>query len=227
MDLADRVRLGVEALRRGEFAVAADVLGAARDDAAWAAADDVADLRARVASLYAQALLGAGRIDEADRAVVDALRLVKPLGDATALAEVRALQGEIVKARVEARQREAEAAERRRVADTPVDELLAGVADPDRQAALLNQKATAEIDLGRTKSGEALARRALALATSPREQVFARLAIARTAPREATEQIEAAWACASDANEFNLVAIIARTAELLGVTVARLEGAGR
>jgi len=225
--LPERIRAGVEALRDGRPVEAVEALEPVATDPAFNTQDDLIDVRARVYSLLAQALLGAGRARDADEWARAALELALRLGDLPGEAEIRALQVEIRTANAQALQRLAEKKESRRIAQIPADVLLSGTEDPVEQAALLVKKANAEADAGRAEEGVAFARRALERALSAkalREEVLARLSIARCDPASAVEELTAAWRRAEAEDDFTLVGAVARAADLAGVTLPVLYG---
>nr|MBA2319948.1 hypothetical protein [Deltaproteobacteria bacterium] len=196
-------------------------------DPAFAAATDLDDVKARASSLYAQALLAAGRPAEAWRWSEGALRLAKSLGDEAGLAEIRTLHQSIREALTSAAQQRAAVEHGRRLAERSVEEILIGLGSAEERADALVKKANAEIDAGRPAEGAEIARRAVeeaASAAAIAPEVFARIAIARAAPAEAGAQLLAAWRRAERANEFNLVGAVARACELLGVRLPALVG---
>jgi hypothetical protein len=217
----------VDALRQGRPDEAVEALERVVNDPAFLAEEDLVDVRARVFSLLAQALLGAGRAGDADQWAGAALELAIRLDDRRGEAEIRSLQREIRSASAEELRRLAAAKESRRIAQTPEDILLSGVRDPAERAALLTMKANAEADAGRADAGASIARRALeqALAAGAlREEVLARLSIARCDPAAAVLELTAAWRRAEAADAFTLVGAVARAAEFVGVTLPVLRG---
>lgn len=220
-DLPDAVRRGVDALRSGRPADAVDALATVVADEALAAAPDLVDIRARVLVLHAQALSESGRLDEAKSAIPEALRAVRRLDDDDGIHAVKQLQARLVRDIADDHRRASEAIERARVARTPIDELLAaGVAE--QRADVLLRKANAMIDTGSPEEGGGYADEALALAMaarSVRDEVLARLSIARARPADAAQQVAAALAIAERAADFNLVGTVARAAALHGVAL--------
>lgn len=222
MDIHEHIASGLAALRAGRAADAQASLAIAWNDPDLQAAEDLADVRARVGSLYAQAALGAGQLDVADRACRDALRLLRRLGDRGGLDQVRKLQDEIVVALARAAEHAQRLAEQRTVASTPLAHLLAGVTDPMVRAELLVKKATAHADLGEHDAGLPLAQEALSLAhthDSTQWVVLANLALVRLDPAHAGDHLIAAHTRADAADEFNLISTVARAATLAGVSL--------
>jgi hypothetical protein len=220
--LAEQLAAGVAALRQQRWSDAEAQLRPVYQDAELAAAADLSDVRARVCSLYAQAALEAGALDEADAACRQALRLLRLLRDKAGLDEVRALQDRVVAALVERREQEARLAEQRRVAETPTDELLAEATTPEQRMELLVKRADALGAVQRAAEGVALASEALDLATrhaDTRWTVLAHLSLLRLRPSHAQQHLWAAHACAEAASEFNLVSMVARAAELSGTAL--------
>jgi tetratricopeptide (TPR) repeat protein len=184
-----------------------------------AAAPDLADVRARVLTLLAQALLERGDPtdhDEVERCLGEA-RELDP--SEAARASMTDLQDRLDGARRETLERAAAEARTQRLADADIEGWLAKLPTGDRRCDLLVQKATAELDVGRSEQAAGYARRALALddEATLRQRVMARLLMARTHPDRAEVYLQEALSMADAAHEFTLVGTIARTAELLGL----------
>lgn len=230
MDLAERVRSGVEAIRAGRMADAVEVLAPVVSDAELAAADDLQDVRARVCSLYGQALLDLDRPDEAEGPLREALAIAERLGDEAGAKAVRGLRARAMAATTQRHQQADERRRQERLAATPIEQLLHGVTEPLARADVLLRKATAEADVGAHAEAARHAGQALSIAVeagAAREEVLARLAIARSQPDRAPQQLLAAWHRAEQAEEFNLVGAVARAAELGGVALPSASYAGR
>lgn len=210
--LAAAVKLGVDALRRGDAVAAAHALAPVANDEALENAPDLVDIRARVLVLYAQALVAADRFDDAQPALVQALRAVKRLDDDEGVAAVRGLQQLALHSRAKAR-------------GTPAAAPAGTAPSPDDAEALLIAANAA--------TGEQAARlgeQAFALAVahgSVREEVLARLVLARSRPDAAADQLAAALRRARGAGEFTLVGAVVRAAELAGVALPQEPYAGR
>jgi hypothetical protein len=227
LDLAARLARGVQALADGHAQAARSDLQIVWDDGELAAATDLQDVRARVGSLLAQALLEVGEPELADRACRDTLRVLRRLGDKAGMDAVRELQDQAVRRLADHAQAQQNRAEAARVAETPLDELLRGHDTPEAQAAVFVRKATALLERGTPIPAIPLAERALHLAREHALvtwEVFARLVLARSAPSRAHEQLRAALDAAAGAGEFNLVSTIARTAEEAGLSLPAESG---
>lgn len=210
--LADAVKRGVDALRRGDAEAAVDALQPVATDEALAAAADLVDVRARVLVLYAQALVAAERLEEAQPAMVEALRAVKRLDDDEGVAAVRALQQVANHTRTKKRTPHAAAPARPAPAPDDAEAILAAAnAATGEEAALLGEQAFA----------------LAVLRGSVREEVLARLVLARSRPETARAQLEAALRRARGADEFTLVGAVVRAAELAGVELPKEPYAGR
>jgi tetratricopeptide (TPR) repeat protein len=225
--LAELLLSGLAHLRAGRPDDAVQVLAAVAQDEVFAAAADLDDVQARAWSLYAQALMRAGKPKEALPWCERALRITRALGDEAGLAEVRALHTELREALT------AEAADRKarehslRLAGLTVDQILVGLGSALDRADALIQKANAEIQAGHLREADPIARMALVEAVQGegvREEVLARIAIATVAPEEARVELTAAWRRAERAGEFNLVSAVARAAELARVALPTLVG---
>lgn len=220
--LPERIRQGLAALLAGDPTRAVGWLRPVATDAAFAAAEDLTDIRARVLSLLGQAEIERGRPDLAERPLRDAAILAKRLGDAEGLLEIRALQARSLAASADAHTKSTEDAERRRIADTSLATLLAAAASDAERAAVKVAKANAEADAGRSEEAAALATEAVQdaiAAGSVREEVLARLTLARCAPSRAEVELLAALSAAEQHAEFALVGAVARAASLAGVAL--------
>lgn len=219
-DAAAQLLAGVEALRRGAPGEAVAPLQAVCDDPDLAAADDLADVRARAWSLLAQAHLENGDPEAAEGPCREALRLLRRLRDTDGLGHVRALQDRIVGTLAHDADRARRLAEQARIADTRLDTLLAGATDDVARAEVLTKKAGALLDTGRPDEAAPLARDAVRAADASGHatwRTLARLALARAVPDEAVTHCIDAHRVAVDADEFNLVSTVAAAAVDLGV----------
>ncbi|MCB9663494.1 MAG: hypothetical protein H6732_05260 [Alphaproteobacteria bacterium] len=222
MTLPEQLAAGLAALRGGRWSEAEALLAPVVDDADLAEAADLADLRARALSWHAQALLELGRLREAETRCREALRLLRRLGDATGTAEVRRLQDRVVGLLAHDAEQAQRRQEQARIAATPLADLLLTAEGPAARAAVHVKKALALLDGGEVAEATPLARRALALAREGADvtwEVHAQVAVARCHPAEALDALVAAHRVAADADEFNLVAVIARAAEELQVAL--------
>mgnify|MGYP001460379973 CR=1 FL=1 len=225
--LPQRLAVGVAALRDGNAARAVDLLGPVAESEDLAEAEDLRDIRARVCTLYAQALLASGRASEARRPLLAARDLLTALGDEDGLAAVEELQGQIADALSDAFQATARRRTQQALAERSVEDILAE-APADRHTALLVERATAALDVGRPAEAERIARRALPRAEDEgdlRHQVLALLVLARTA-EPARAWLEEARRRADDADAFNLLGFVVKTADSLGVTLQTSEAHG-
>lgn len=181
--------------------------------------DDLRDIRARVGSLYAQALIECGRPLEAEAPLREARRIARGLGDDAGIAATADLVRRVASARAEAaRQATATAAD----LDAPID----GTGIPRADALL--RRAGAEADAGRREDAARHAEEALSIAEAgPREQVLAHLVLARTDPARTASEIALAFAIAEAADDFTLAGTVVRAAELAGVALPTAPFAGR
>ncbi len=220
MDLAMTLAEGVQALREGDPGRAVPLLRTVVDDPDLSTDPDFRDIHARACSLLAQALLESGEPGSARRPLQQALEHLEALGDTEGQAAVKALQQRVGEAISEHFQAAARRRELRALADRPVEDVLQGVSDPIRRAALLVRKATAALEVQRLADAATLAEAARDQAASVgdvRHQVLAGLALARARPAEAARHLEAARAVADAADEANLVGAVAQAAAELGI----------
>jgi tetratricopeptide (TPR) repeat protein len=187
---------------------------------------EMLDVRARLCSLYAQALLQAGDAKTASIWVRKALRAASTLKDAAGLLEVRALQGEIVGALADAEAARRRAVEREHIAETSLEDLLAIATTPEDRAAVLAKKASSLAGLGSHAQAADLYDQSMRIADQHgilREQVFARLGMAAVHP-DAAVWVQQAQRLAEAASEYTLLSTIAREADRLGVSLPAIDG---
>ncbi len=219
--LAARLLDGVAHLRAGRLADCIRDLEAVCADPELAAAADLRDVRCRALTLLGDALLRSDRLDEAEAAAREAGSLARAMEDRAAVAATRDLWGRIADARRVRADEARRAAAARVLLDTPDEVLRARYgADPRRLADILVRKASAAVDGAAPEVARSLAAEALDRAVSAgavREEVFARLVLARATPDAAREHVLAALSRADAAGEPTLLSTVARTADLLGV----------
>jgi hypothetical protein len=191
-------------------------------------ADLVPEIRARSEAWRAQALRGLGRVEEADRVIVLAIRLAKQAGDVDGVRELRGLQAGIVASLVHHRTAEAERARDADLIGQHDDALLAGTDDNEERAQRLLRRGQAELDGGDAPA----ALRSFAAASGcaeragvPRPQVLALLARARACASQGNDaaveaSIHAAHALADASDDMNLVTAVAHAARAAGVRLA-------
>lgn len=187
---------------------------------------DMLDIRARLCSLYGQALLEAGDPKTASVWVRKALRAASKLEDDAGLREVRALQGKIVGALADVEAARRRAVEREHIAETPLEDLLAATSTPEERAAVLAKKASFHAGAGAQALAVDLYDQSMRLADKHkllREQVFARLGMAAVHP-DATTWVKQAQGLAEAQSEYTLLSTIAREADRLGVALPAIHG---
>lgn len=182
-------------------------------DPSWSAAEEVADLRCRVMSLYAQALWLAGRAEEARRWAEEALAVARRLGELEGVHEITTLLQQIVGA----------------IAARPAPERPIAAPAPWTHGAEGDLQAASDaLDAGDPQRATTLAHRAMQQADRmPRDvrvAVLARLVIARANPPEAAPMLNDAAEIARDADNATLLGTVARAAELLGVALGTIRG---
>ena len=188
-------------LRSGDHAAALELIEAMGDLSAEEAA--------RVHAWRGQALRALGRPAEGARAVIDAIRAARAVGDAEAVETLRALHAELA-----ASAAAAQAAESGRRADA----WLVSAADDSFDADTLIRKAGALHDAQQFAAAAACLDLAAERSTSPREAVLVRLARARLTRDPA--EVYAAHALAEAADDQNLITAVAHAARALGVRFA-------
>lgn len=187
---------------------------------------DMIDVRARLCSLYAQALLQAGDAKQASLWVRKALRAASTMKDEDGLKEVRALQGQIVGALADAEAARRRAVERKHIAETSLEDLLATATSPEERASILAKKASSLAGTGAQAHAADLYDQSMKIADQHsilREQVFARLGMAAVHP-DAAVWVQQAQQLAEAASEYTLLSTIAREADRLGVSLPAIDG---
>jgi hypothetical protein len=178
--------------------------------------------RARAMGMRSQALLGLGQLERAKDALVMALRAARALGDADGVTQLRGLNEAIYAALAHKSEQSRLAAEEAVLLKESLESLLAAAKTPHERVMALIRKANQAADLN--TPDVPLARRAVAeadaLSQGIREQVLARLCLARTCPEEAARWLDDARDRADDAEEPNLVGAVASAARAMGVRFA-------
>lgn len=221
MLLPDAVAAALAALQAGDWKRGADLLEPVATDDELRDRPDLADIRARVLSLLAQACLGSGQLDAASRWVAEAEVIARRLDDADGLTQILALREEVDAARDRAIRQAAADDRLRRIAKLPAETVVAMADDPGSGWL---EYATAALTVGRLERARDAAHHALAHAAgsaSPvRTRVMAYLALARAEPEEAEGHLTAGWREADRHDEFALVTAVARAAEEAGLRIA-------
>ena len=145
MDLPLYIRRGVSALAEGRPADAVEALLPVAEDPELDRTEDLADVRARICSLLAQAYLEGRDPARAERWAREALRIATDLGDEQGRQEIlhlhRAAVAEVLQLH---RDRQAQAAARS-LLDTPLEILEASEAPPGERVEALVERANAEL----------------------------------------------------------------------------------
>jgi hypothetical protein len=207
----------VEALRGERFGEALILL-----DAALMANTLPEPARARALGMRAQALHGLGQLDRAKDALVLALRAARALGDADGVTQLRGLNQAIYAALAHRSEQTRLAAEEATLLESSLERLLESAQSPEERVMAVIRKANQAAEGG--EPDVPLARRAVSEAdTLPqgiREQVLARLCLARACPEEAARWLTDARDRADDADEPNLIGAVASAARAMGVRFA-------
>ncbi len=174
---------------------------------------------ARLSGYRAQALEALGRLEEAERAAADAVRIARKAQDGDGLAAFRMLHQRVLGGLAAVRLAEQE---RARDAVLVEQDEEAGIADLEggARAAWLIRRAGALLDAGRVADARATCRRAFgeaAAAGDPREQVFALLAELRIDPEDPLLRLARAHTIADHDDDMNLITAVAKAARALGV----------
>jgi hypothetical protein len=227
MNLAERLAQGVSALREGRPADAATRLREVVDHPDFRAAPDLLDLRARAASLLAQALLATDEVGPADRYAREALEAVEELGDSEGIAQIHALRQEIMGRALALRNERERHARRARLRTVSIEELLGSTVDPCERVGLLIERASAASEAGDDTEARELAERATAMAdreATVKEQVLSRLLVAQVMADKRLDALRSAYRLALAANEPGLITGIAQTAAQVGIPHSTIDG---
>jgi len=225
-DAPQRVARAVRALRERNPRLAADLLLPVAHSRALANAPDLVDVRAKVCSLLAQALLACDRPDAALTWVSTAQDLADTAHDAHARDTLTALRTQIEEGVAAATRTKASQRRRAHVASVPLEQLLGPVTDASRRRAVMVEKGLADADAGRPEDARRVLTAAKALADDAsdcREQVLARIGLSRITSAPAPLLVDAVRV-ARDAGEPQLVGVVAREAELRGVDLGTQRG---
>ncbi|NCG22438.1 MAG: hypothetical protein GWP91_25765 [Rhodobacterales bacterium] len=219
--LAGRLLEGLNFVRNGDNAAAALAFADVHAAPEMIAATDMVDVRIRALTLHGQAILATGGIESAQKSVMEAMRLARSVEDTQGLFQAQALYKQVLARRDDRSRRAIAASEAKRVAATSIGEIRSRLA-PHSLALCdaLIKKANAHMDVDQPIDGHPLALEALQLAQAQnwlREEVLARLSLARTQPSDAAHQLYEAWHRAERASDFTLVGTVARAATLQGV----------
>lgn len=217
-DVADALQTGLRQLRAGDAAGARAPLRDALE--ALTPNEDLADFTARAASLLAQAELDAGDPTAARAAAHQAIRILRKLGDADGLTEVRSLDERIGQA-LAAEKRQRQARDRaQKAAETTIEQLEHQAGSALARADLL-LKHVGALRLIDHPDAIPAAERALHWAEQsgqPREIVLAAIALAELG-QDAERHLFRALEVADAADETTLIGLVSRAAELAGVTL--------
>jgi hypothetical protein len=231
--LGAKVADAVAALRRSDPATAATLLDEVWSDALFLAADDLEDVRARVACLLAVARCRCEEWDRAEQMAKIAADYARRLQDADGAAAVANVRAAIATGREAERERSALEEAQRRLSERSLEGAFRHAHDAAARADVLVGKSAIALGDGKDGTAAFLARAALdVLATDTsgsrserlRVSVMARVCLARADHAVAGDELQTAWSAAADADETNLVATVIRAADLLGVEVGVLEG---
>jgi hypothetical protein len=181
--------------------------------------------RGRAEAWRAQALRALGRVEEADRAVIAAIRAAKADGDVEGVRQLRELHASVVASLAAQRHAEAARAADAVLAETDDATLLAGANDEAARADALLRRANARTDAARMDDAAADLARAQAHAEAsgdPRARVLVRLALARVAVARGADPgalVREAHVLADASDDMNLVTAVARAARAAGVVL--------
>lgn len=227
MSLAELLGEGVEALRDGRPTEAAAALRQVVDNPDFQAHPELADVRARAASLLAQALLETDEVGPADRYARLALDALESFPDPAGTAQIEALRREIMGRALELRRETDQKARRERLRKVSIPDLLKAAANDVEAARMLIERATADHEAGETETAARLASRARNLADGAgelKEQVLTRLLLAQVDPGQRLAALKSAYQLALTADEPGLITGVARTADQVGIPHSALDG---
>ena len=199
-----------EALRAGRYAEVLELV-AAMDTPALR--EERPRLVARALAWKAQAQSAENRWSEARVAVLSAIRLAREARDEDGLVALRAFHGRIAASLAALESAQLQEAADRALLETPP--LLQGTAE--ERAALLLRQAGALLTAGRPEEATHCAQQALQCGGGIREQVLARLSLARSEPDATAAHLIAAFEAADAADDHTLITAVAQAARLARV----------
>ena len=222
MDVAEQLRQGVQHIRNGNGTAAHTVLQSVLNNPAFQAATDFDDIKARTFSLFAQSQLLIRDFEGAKNSVQTAMSLARTLDDSAGLKHLRSLSRQIEIEHMVAQRDQYTAP--KRGSKIPISELLNCEESIDAQQHLLTQ-ATLYITDGDTVHLPPLLDKILGWKSiDVKTKVITLLMKAQVDNNHGEEILLQAWNVADEANDFNLLQAVAKTAEQLGHTIGTLHG---
>jgi hypothetical protein len=224
VEVPERIVLAVKLLRSSKYIDAAAHLKIVLANEEFRAAEELGDFRLRALTLYAQCLSESGQLTPARLTAEEALAAAKTLGDTKGEAQCIKLLRDISAQAMSALKAKAQD---NALSNAEVEDISALLAEDSPPATFTDLLTQAQIKQNKGKYHEAklLAKKAAQIDQKvPRDQVLVSLLLAHLEPACAQAHLNAAWACASDSGDHNLIHAIGRTAGQLGLEVGVLHG---
>ena len=217
--LASQLHSGVQALRERRWADARDALVAVANDPELEAAEGLRDIRGRALTLLCQALIELEDLDEAE-VWLERANTVVTLEHGLETA-VRELRDRLTGSRAAQTRAAAATARAQRLAEAPMEALLALPITSRVDHLLARANGLHEND---PTEAARTARVALEHAIDDRGRVFSHLTLARVEPTTAAGSILAAHALADRSSNTALITAVCKAAEVAGVLLPAQHG---
>jgi hypothetical protein len=225
--LAARLIEGIGAIRAGERVAGTQALLEVLTAPGMSAAGDLADVRARGALLLASALLDMHRLEEARVWISGARELCDAVGDGEGLTHADALDERVRELAQTALHEHAQKTRAVALLAQPLEVYEASTPAGPAQVDLLVRYANAEVAFRSPAAGVAIADRAVALAHRfgwTRQEVMARLVVARALPDRTETELLTAWRAADQDNNTGLITLVCKAAAAAGVELPAQHG---
>ena len=224
MELAQSLQKAIKFLREGNAKDAIEALEYVLHNDEFAQAEDLVDIRARTLSLYAQALLDENRFADSRKAAELAMELVKGLDDTTGEKQIRQLLRDISAKHLGALKMAGHIRRQKSAPQKTIQSLVEQAGTESGLSEMISQAAL-KLRIGRREDAQKLAEHILTLdGVTEKDRVIALLLLTHTNPSACDEYLEKAWAIADEANDFNLLQAIAKTAEEFNHPIAVIDG---
>lgn len=224
MELAQTLHQAIVSLRNGETEAAIAALEQVLANEAFSQSEELLDIRARTHSLYGQALLDQNRFTDARASAETAMELAKRMKDTIGQQQIRKLLQDISARQLEALKMAGHLRKQQSSPEKTLDSLIQDAQDASSLDEIITQAAN-KLRIGRYSEAQELAQHVLnSQSASEKDRVIAHLLWIHTDPDSCILHLEKAWAIADEANDFNLLQAIAKTASEFNHPIAVLNG---
>lgn len=222
MNVAAKLQQGILHIKNGEGAAAHEVLQAVLTHPDFEAAVDFDDIKARAFSLFAQSQLLIRDFRGAKMSVSLAMNFATAAADDSGLKQLKTFARQIEMEHMVSQRNQHSTPPKG--AKTPIDTLLE-LDDSEAAHQLILQQASLYISQGETVHLLPVLELLLGWPSiDTKTRVITLLMKARIQEHPPKSVLLDAWTVADDANDFNLLQAVAKTAEQLGCTIGTLHG---